>query len=90
VDDETLQRVKTKLRAALIRKLDSNAGLASELCSYYVAYGDWRKLFTELDEYNKVTADDVERVANTYLIKEHRTVAYTYVPVAGAGKEGAK
>ncbi len=90
VDDETLQRVKTKLRAALIRKLDSNAGLASELCSYYVAYGDWRKLFTELDDYNKVTADDVERVANTYLVKEHRTVAYTYVPNAGAGKEGSK
>ena len=36
VDDETLQRVKTKLRAALIRKLDSNRGLAAELCSYYV------------------------------------------------------
>jgi predicted Zn-dependent peptidase len=90
VDDETLQRVKTKLRAALIRKLDSNSGLASELCSYYVAYGDWRKLFTELEEFNKVTAEDVERVANTYLVKEHRTVAYTYVPDAGAGKEGAK
>src|SRR5579863_4304517 len=83
VDDATLQRVKTKLRAALIRKLDSNAGLASELCSYYVAYGDWRKLFTELDDYNRVTADDVQRVANTYLVKEHRTVAYTYVPEGG-------
>ena len=53
-------------------------------------YGDWRKLFTELDDYNKVTADDVQRVANTYLVKEHRTVAYTYVPDAGAAKEGAK
>ena len=90
VDDATLQRVKTKLRAGLIRKLDSNAGLASELCSYYVHYGDWRKLFTELDEYNKVTADDVARVANTYLVKEHRTVAYTYVPDAGSQQEGAK
>jgi len=90
VDDETLQRVKTKLRAGLIRSLNSNAGLASALCSYYVNYGDWRKLFTELDEYNKVTADDVARVANTYLVKEHRTVAYTYVPEAGSEKEGAK
>jgi predicted Zn-dependent peptidase len=90
VDDETLQRVKTKLRAALIRKLDSNAGLASELASYYVNYGDWRKLFTELDDYNKVTAADVQRVANTYLVKEHRTLSYTYVPEAGADKEGAK
>ena len=43
-------------------------------------YGDWRRLFSELDDYDKVTADDVQRVANTYLVKEHRTLAYTYVP----------
>jgi predicted Zn-dependent peptidase len=84
VDDETLQRVKTKLRAALIRKLGSNTGLAVELCSYYVNYGDWRKLFTELAEYDKVTAEDVQRVAKTYLVPEHLTVAYTFVPEGGA------
>src|SRR5262249_2297415 len=49
IDAEALQRVKTKLRAGLIRKLDNNSGLAAELCSYYVNYGDWRKLFTELE-----------------------------------------
>jgi predicted Zn-dependent peptidase len=84
VDEETLQRVKTKLRAELIRKLGSNTGLAVELCTYYVNYGDWRKLFTELEDYNQVTADDVQRAAKTYLVKEHRTVAYTFVPEGGA------
>ena len=62
VDDETLARVKTKARAGLIRQLDSNSGLASQLTAYSVAYGDWRKLFTSLDESNKVTAEDVQRV----------------------------
>ena len=80
VDEASLQRIKTKLRADLIRKLDNNAGLASELCSYYAAYGDWRKLFTELDEYNKITAADVQRAAQTYLIQSTRTVAYTVPP----------
>ncbi len=84
VDDETLNRIKTKLRAELIRKLDSNSGLASELTAYHVAYGDWRKLFTELDEYNKITADDVMRVARQYLAPETRTVAYTVTPAAPA------
>jgi predicted Zn-dependent peptidase len=84
VDEETLQRVKTKLRAELIRKLASNTGLAVELCSYYVNFGDWRTLFTELDDYNKVTAEDVQRVAKTYLVREHLTVSYTYVPEGGA------
>ncbi len=86
IDAESLQREKTKLRASLIRQLDSNSGLAQQLCFYQANYGDWRKMFTELDEYNKVTADDVLRVAKTYLIENGRTVAYTYAPA----KEGAK
>ena len=86
IDNESLERVKTKLRANLIRKLDNNSGLASELCSYAVSYGDWRKLFTELEDYNKVTADDLQRVARTYLTDSTRTVAYTYAPAEGAAK----
>jgi len=85
-DAASLQRVKTKLRAELIRKLDSNSGLAAELCSYAVAYGDWKKLFTELEDYDKITADDVQRVAKTYLVETGRTVAYTYVPAEGGAK----
>jgi predicted Zn-dependent peptidase len=81
-----LQRVKTNLRAALIQKLDSNSGLASELASYSAQYGDWRKLFTELDEYNRVTADDVQRVAQKYLLESTRTVVYTYAPSKGDAK----
>ena len=80
VDEESLDRVKTRARAELIRKLDNNSGLASELTAYHVAYGDWRRLFTELDEYNKITSDDVLRAARTYLIPESRTVAYTVPP----------
>ena len=90
VDSESLQRVKTKLRAALIRKLGSNSGLAQELTYYDANFGDWRKLFTELDDYNKVTADDVMRVAKTYLVKDSRTVAYTYAPAQEQAKGEAK
>src|SRR5215472_2002066 len=58
--DETLNRIKTKVRAALIRKLNSNSGMAEELTQNYVAYGDWRKLFTSIEDIEKVTADDVQ------------------------------
>lgn len=89
LDANAIDRVKTKLRAQLIRKLDSNSGLASELTSYHVAHGDWRRLFTELAEYDKITADDVMRVARTYLAPERRTVAYT-VPPSAAPVEAPK
>jgi predicted Zn-dependent peptidase len=95
VDAETLQRVKTQARAAVIRKLASNAGLAALIAADYGSYGDWRKLFTELDDLNKVTAEDVQRVARSCFVAKNRTVAYTAAPgtlkpaPAGAG-EGAK
>ncbi len=85
VDDETLTRVKTKVRAGLVRRLGSNAGLASVLTAYHATYGDWRKLFTSLDDLNKVTAADVQRVALKYFNPTSRTVAYTMPPAAAPG-----
>jgi len=82
VDDETLTRVKTRLRAGVIRSLDSNEGLASMLTFYYVNYGDWRKLLTGLDDIDHVGADDVQRVARKYLVPETRTEAFIEAPAA--------
>ncbi len=77
VDKATLERTKVKLRAGLIRQLDSNSGLASELAQYYATYGNWRKMFTGLEEIEKVTAEDVQRLANQYFDASNRTVAFT-------------
>jgi predicted Zn-dependent peptidase len=85
VDEAALQRAKTQSRAGVIRRLANNAGLAELLTSYYVAYGDWRKLFTSLDDLNKVTADDVQRVARKYFVPQAQTEAYTVAPPQGGG-----
>jgi predicted Zn-dependent peptidase len=77
VDEQTLKRVQTNVRAGLIRQLNSNSGLASQLTVYEATYGDWHKMFTAIDEINKVTADDVQRVARQYFVEAGRTVAYT-------------
>ncbi len=80
VDAATLERVKLKIRAGLIRLLDSNSGLASQLAFYHTEYGDWRMMFNGIDMINKITADDVQRVVRKYFVDSGRTVAYT-VPV---------
>jgi predicted Zn-dependent peptidase len=85
VDDVTLARVKTKTRSSLIRRLDSNSGLAGLLPAYYAIYGDWRKLFTSLDELDHITGDDVQRVAKECFVPEKRTVAYLVAPKPAAG-----
>jgi predicted Zn-dependent peptidase len=78
IDDVALARVKTRTRAGLIRQLDNNAGLAQLLAEYHVNYGSWRKLFTAIEDIDKVTAEDVQRVARQYFTKENRTTALTY------------
>ncbi len=92
VDEATLARVKTKLRAGLIHQLDSNSGLATQLAFYHVAYGNWRVMFTGLDDINKVTAADVQRVVRQYFTERNRTRAHT-IPLktpATAQKETAQ
>ena len=85
VDEAALARVKTRTRASLIRQLDSNAGLAQLLASNYANYGDWRKLFTGIDEIDKVTAQDVQRVAREYFTPQNRTIAVSVMPAGQAG-----
>jgi predicted Zn-dependent peptidase len=89
VDAETLARVKTKARAGVIRRLDDNTGLAQMLATYYASYGDWRKLFTSIDDLNRVTADDVQRVARQYFVLPSRTVAYLAQPGPVGAPAGA-
>jgi predicted Zn-dependent peptidase len=74
VSAQELAKAKTRIRAGLIRQLDSNSGLAAQLTFYEVVTGDWRNLFKELDKIEKVTAADVQRAAQTYFTTKNRTV----------------
>ena len=74
VSAQELAKAKTRNRAGLIREMDSNSGLATELTFYEVVTGDWRNLFKQLDKIEQVTAADVQRVAKTYFTKKNRTV----------------
>lgn len=83
VDEPTLDMVKTKARAGLIAKLESNSGLAAELAEHHGGYGDWRQMFRWLEEINQVAAEDVTRVTKKYFTRENRTVAYLVQPAQG-------
>ena len=74
VSDEELQKAKTRSRASLIRSLASNSGMAAQLTFFDVLTGDWKNLFRQLDEIEKVTAKDIQRVAQKYLTRKNRTV----------------
>lgn len=74
VEAEELNRVKTQARASLLRSLDSNSGMASLLAAYEAKTGSWRNVFEELRAIEAVTAEDVQRVAQTTFQTSNRTV----------------
>jgi predicted Zn-dependent peptidase len=74
VSEAELERVKTQLKAALVRTLDSNMGMASLLAEYDAKTGSWRNVFEQLEAIAAVSAADIQTVARATFVPENRTV----------------
>ena len=74
VTDEELERVKTNAKAGVLRGLASNSGLAFQLTTAQMRYGDWREIFRQVERIDKVTKADIRRVANKTFIPSRRTI----------------
>jgi predicted Zn-dependent peptidase len=74
ITQEELDRAVTNARANLVRGLNNNMGLALQLAETHAQQGNWRRVFTYLDDLQNVTLDDLQRVANQYLVRDNRTV----------------
>jgi len=72
--EEELDRVRTNARAAVIRGLTSNQGMALNFAQAQAKRGTWESIFTDLDVMDEVTVDDLKRVVDTYFQKRFRTV----------------
>jgi len=74
VSAQELVKYKQMTKKSLINQMKSNARMAAQLTYYDVVQGDWRLLFDELVNIDKITAADIQRVANTYLVVTNRTI----------------
>ena len=79
VPDQELRKAKNELLASHYRELKTIAGRANLLGQYEVFYGDYHKLFSVEEQFEAVTAADIQRVARQYLTEKNRTVA-TLIP----------
>lgn len=75
VTDEELKRVKIRAKGNFIRGLQSNMGIAVQLAQYQAITGSWKNLLKEIEKIEKVTKEDIMRVAKEYFTEENRTVA---------------
>ncbi|HTE23852.1 M16 family metallopeptidase [Flavitalea sp.] len=75
VTAEELQKVKNQKLITFYGQIETINGKSNNLGIYEVFFGGYKKMFDAPQEYEKVTIDDIKRVAKTYLKKSNRTVA---------------
>lgn len=73
VTAEEVDRAKARLLKDRELAAAETSGVAVQL-SEWAAMGDWRLFFVYRDRLEKVAAEDVQRVASTYLRRNNRTV----------------
>jgi len=71
---EELQKVKNQKLIAFYGQIETINGKSNNLGTYELFFGDYKKMFDAPQAYEKVTADDIKRVANRYLKKSNRTI----------------
>jgi len=74
ITERELQKVKNQKLIEFYGQVETINGKSNNIGTYEVFFGDYKKMFEAPDLYNKVTADDIKRVANKYFLKSNRTV----------------
>lgn len=76
VSEKEFQKVKNQTTTEFVTRNATMQGIAETLANYEVYFGDANLINTEIDKFNKVTREDLLKVANKYLNKNNRVVLY--------------
>jgi predicted Zn-dependent peptidase len=75
VSPAELEKAKNQTMKGFVDGLKTTNGKAEALALNEILFGDYERLFTDLDRYSQVTTDDVKKVANKYLLPNKYTFA---------------
>jgi predicted Zn-dependent peptidase len=74
ITEQELQKVKNQKLIEFYGQIETIDGKSNNIGTYEVFFGDYKKMFDAPAEFNKVTTEDIKRVANKYFLKSARTV----------------
>jgi predicted Zn-dependent peptidase len=74
ITETELQKIKNQKLMEFYGQIETINGKSNNIGTYEVFFGDYKKMFDAPAAYNKVTADDIKKVAIKYFTKSNRTV----------------
>jgi len=77
VTDQELEKIRMRDTRENIVRLQSSMSRAIELGQYTVYFNDPNMINTLIDKVQKVSKEDIQRVARKYLVDAHKTVVIT-------------
>ncbi|MDZ4084806.1 MAG: pitrilysin family protein, partial [Bdellovibrionales bacterium] len=69
-----LERARNQILMAQVESLKSIHGKAEALATNEILFGDYKRVFTDLDRYMKVTPEMIQKVAKSYLSPERSSL----------------
>lgn len=85
-----LSKVINQYEAALISRMEHNAGMGNQIGYAECVFGDWSFDWSFLTRIKKVTPDDIRRVAAKYFTRDNRSAAWIETIESAASPETAK
>lgn len=79
ITEEEFEKIRNQYENSFISSNSTVAGIAENLADNHVYNGGADKVNTELENYMKVSREDIQRVANNYLTQDGRILLY-YLP----------
>lgn len=79
ISKKEFDKLRNQIESSFISRNSRVAGIAENLATYYMFFGDTGLINKEIDRYMKVTREDIRDAANQYFTTDNRVVLY-YLP----------
>ena len=85
ISEKDYLKLQNKFESRYVNNNASVEGIADNLATYYLLYGDINLINNEIEIYRSITREEIKEVANKYL-KSNQRMILDYVPTAEKAK----